>query len=66
MDCEEQLLVLVRADGNHQQLSITVPDHISQTLLLVYTVLAICMYLYGLKYIRDDDRLARGRGRGGA
>ena len=56
MDCEEQLLVLVRADGNHQQLSITVPDHISQTLLLVYTVLAICMYLYGLKYIRDDDR----------
>jgi len=24
------------------------------------------MYLYGLKYIRDDDRLARGRGRGGA
>jgi len=24
------------------------------------------MYLYGLKYIRDDDRLAHGRGHGGA
>ena len=64
VDCEEQLLVLVRADGHHQQLSITVPGHISLSGL--HRPRHMYVSVYRPKYIRDDDRLAHGQGRGGA